>query len=77
MSYRVARRTIDIWALRLREERYAQGLTQREVAARVMVPYQRVADWESGRCQPGAAMFLLWLRALNYEMQMVPTKEFE
>lgn len=73
----MSHRLVAELAVKLRSERERQGLTQKDVAALMGVQYQRIADWELGRCQPQAGNFLLWLKALGYRVLIEPMEPEE
>lgn len=63
----------EILAHKLRAARQAQGLTQKEVAAKIQRPQQTIASWEVGRSQPDADT--LYSLLLLYKMS--PNEFFE
>ena len=63
----------EILAHKLRTARQAQGMTQKEVAAKMQRPQQTIASWEVGRSQPDADT--LYSLLLLYKMS--PNEFFE
>ena len=63
----------EILAHKLRDARQAQGLTQKDVAAKIQRPQQTIASWEVGRSQPDADT--LYSLLLLYKMS--PNEFFE
>ena len=47
---------------RLRTARKAAGLTQQQLAERLGVRQSRVSEWERGDHEPGASIYVRWIK---------------
>lgn len=69
------KREVPEWnqiARMLRQIRRSQDLTQGEVAVKMGVYRSALSTWETGATSPTAALFILWLEALDVEMTLEP-----
>jgi transcriptional regulator with XRE-family HTH domain len=59
------------WTLdtRLRMSRQAAGLEQAEVAERIGAARNTVSNWERGRSEPSATMFVRWAQAVDVPLE--------
>lgn len=56
---------MDIFAVRLREQRLEKGLKQKQLAEAVGTTDDSIYSWEKGRSQPSVEQIRLLCRCLN------------
>jgi transcriptional regulator with XRE-family HTH domain len=61
---------VDDLIRHLREARYAQGLTQAEVADAAGLSRGHIRDWECGYNVPLISSYERWARALGFEVTL-------
>ena len=59
------------------DERNRQGLTQKELAIKAGVSRQRVSEIESNRYNYGVDILIACLKALDFELEAMPTNDEE
>lgn len=64
----------QMWVARLKTARKDQGVTQKQLGARIGVGKSLIRNWECGIHLPSVPSLMAWAEALGFDLQLVPTQ---